>query len=110
MAKEYGASITVVHAAPTFGEHAQDFVDEGWRATLSGQLQGKLTEMLKDVGAEGDVLVESGSAAEIVAKTATRTQADMVLIGRSTHRGLIGRLKAQAYEIIRHCPCPVLSV
>ena len=36
--------------------------------------------------------------------------ADLVVIGRSKENGLLGRLRANAYEIIRRSPCPVASI
>jgi nucleotide-binding universal stress UspA family protein len=37
-------------------------------------------------------------------------QADALVIGRGSAAGLFGRLRSNAYAIIRQAPCPVVSV
>jgi hypothetical protein len=38
------------------------------------------------------------------------TYADLVVIGRSPFKSVVGRLHAHAYSLIREAPCPVISV
>jgi nucleotide-binding universal stress UspA family protein len=45
-----------------------------------------------------------------VPEVAERVGAGLIVIGRGVHTGVLGRLRAHAYEIIRNAPCPVLSV
>jgi nucleotide-binding universal stress UspA family protein len=39
-----------------------------------------------------------------------RLEADLVVIGRGASSGMLGRLRTNAYSIIRQSPCPVVSV
>jgi nucleotide-binding universal stress UspA family protein len=110
VAQRYTAQVTVVHAAAAAGDANQDYFDESWRSTLITRLRQHICDMTRDVGIEGDILVEAGNAPAIVAGTASRLRADLVVIGRSTANGLLGRLRANAYDIIRRSPCPVISV
>jgi hypothetical protein len=41
---------------------------------------------------------------------AAETRLALVIVGRSSENGLAGRLRANAYSIIRQSPCPVVSV
>jgi nucleotide-binding universal stress UspA family protein len=100
----------VVHAAPGIGEAAQDFLDENWRLTLNSRLKEKIDELQRQAGTEGEILIEAGDPHKVVMHMANRLNPDLVVIGRGASGGLLGRLRAHAYEIIRHSPCPVLSV
>jgi len=46
----------------------------------------------------------------VVRVAATRLNADLVVIGRSPREGNSGRLRPNAYSIVREAPCPVVSV
>ena len=49
-------------------------------------------------------------AARVVAEAAQRLNADVLVIARGSAAGALGRLRANAYSIIRQSPCPVVSV
>ncbi|MEX2299455.1 MAG: universal stress protein [Bryobacterales bacterium] len=110
LARHYGAPLTIVHAMPDAGAANEDFFDPSWRSTLSGNLREKIAGLMKANQIEGDIAVESGDAHKVVASAAKRLEASVVVIGRGVSSDLLGRLRAQAYEIIRRSPCPVLSV
>ena len=61
-----------------------------------------------------DIEVEShlveGQPVEAIIQFLRRQKADLVVIGRSLAKGMMGRLKTNAYSIIRQSPCPVVSV
>ncbi|PYT19848.1 MAG: hypothetical protein DMG58_35355 [Acidobacteria bacterium] len=54
--------------------------------------------------------VHGGEVAHVIRCAAQRLRADLVIIGRNSENGLVGRLRANAYSIIRQSPCPVASV
>jgi nucleotide-binding universal stress UspA family protein len=110
VAQRYDAALTVVHAAAAAGEANQDYFDESWRSTLITRLRQRICEITREAGIEAEILVEAGNAPAVVAGAANRMRADLVVIGRSTANGLLGRLRANAYDIIRRSPCPVISV
>ena len=58
----------------------------------------------------GEILIEEGDPAQVVQAAATRRNADLVVIGRSAREGVLGRLRPNAYSIVRDAPCPVVSV
>jgi nucleotide-binding universal stress UspA family protein len=41
---------------------------------------------------------------------ASRRGADLLVIGRGSESGLLGRLRANAYAILRESPCPVVTI
>jgi len=109
MAKASGADIEILHIAPegqTVAAAAVERVDTILHAAASRQEVEVHSEKPSDVG---EVLA-GGSIAEQVRSLALRKRADLVIIGHGhTHTGIIGRLKAVSYAIVREAPCPVLS-
>lgn len=92
LAEEYSAQLTVLHAAESGAEAAQ--------------ARQELCEM-----APGSyVVVYTGDIPYVIADVAKRTQADLLVIGRSPNPGVLGRLREHSYPIIRRSPCPVISI
>ena len=110
LARHYGAELTMIHAMPGAGSAHGEFFDPSWRATLCASLRERLAALAEENGAEGDIAIEAGDAHKVVSGAAERLKASVVVIGRGVSSDLLGRLRAQAYEIIRRSPCPVLSV
>jgi nucleotide-binding universal stress UspA family protein len=92
MKSEFGAAVTVVHADADAN---------------TGQ---RLRECIQAAGLEANAVIEAGEPNKVVVGTAERIGADLVIIARGSSTGALGRLRAQAYEIVRKSPCPVLSV
>jgi len=110
LAQQMGASVTVVHAAQALGAAEQDFTDQEWRVTLRSRVRHAIEELQRETTSAGDIVIEAGGPHGVVPEVAARIGADLIVIGRSVHTGVLGRLRAHAYEIIRNAPCPVLSV
>jgi nucleotide-binding universal stress UspA family protein len=110
LARRTGAELTIVHVASAFGEAARDFVDPAWRATVKARLREKIAALQQETSAEGEVVIDDGEPHAAVPQAAERIGADLIVIGRGVHTGMLGRLRARAYDIIRNAPCPVLSV
>jgi nucleotide-binding universal stress UspA family protein len=55
-------------------------------------------------------IVRFGDPAAIVSAAAEDYRADLLIIGRHSGEGLLGRLMEHAYTIIRRAPCPVISI
>jgi nucleotide-binding universal stress UspA family protein len=103
VAREFGAKLTAVHA-----RHGEDAQGKPQRErSLQGERQAR--ELIAGLGIDCELLVEIGQPPAVVSQAAKRLPADIIVIGRSEPTP-VGRLKSQAYGIIRDSPCPVLSV
>ena len=109
MAREFHSALVVVHAMPLGETHSEETFDPEWRIALEERIREKLSGLLAGVHADA-IVTDSGNPAQVVAATAQRFDADLVVIGRSEAAGMFGRLRANAYSIIRQSPCPVVSV
>jgi nucleotide-binding universal stress UspA family protein len=110
LARHTGADLTVVHAVPSAGESLAEYFDESWRATLKSRATGGLNRLLEEARAAGQIVVEAGPPEKVVSEAAARAGAGLIVAGRASSNGVFGRLRAHTYEIIRHAPCPVLTV
>jgi nucleotide-binding universal stress UspA family protein len=70
-----------------------------------------LNSLRSQVGAStAELDIESGEASRLICAAAKRLDADVLVIGRGSAAGVFGRLRTNAYAIIRESPCPVVSV
>jgi nucleotide-binding universal stress UspA family protein len=106
---EFGARLTLMHATqgdPDLGEDAE----VNWRINVREAAEEELLRIQQETGAQADVLIESGDPASVLCSVARRVRADLLVIGRGSAAGVFGRLRTNAYAIIRSSPCPVASV
>jgi len=107
-AAEFQTQLTVVHISP-FPEGVEYF-DSGLRERLARDAREKVEAMLKRTGVNGAVVIEEeNNIPRALCSAAERQKADLVVIGRGSDT-LLGRLRTNAYSIIRQSPCPVVSV
>jgi nucleotide-binding universal stress UspA family protein len=97
LAQEFGAHLTLLHVT-SCGPGVPPAAGEELR-----RLQGF-------VGAEAELAIEAGEPAHVICAAAERLRADVLVIGRGSAAGVFGRLRTNAYAIIRQSPCPVVSV
>jgi nucleotide-binding universal stress UspA family protein len=109
-AAEMGAHLTIVHAIPTAKDHPNVYCDQDWKHELMHSAKDKIHTMQRSLGIDATVTVIPDEPAFAVSTTATHTHADLMVIGRSMEDGVLGRLRTNAYSIIRQSPCPVVSV
>jgi len=107
---EYQAGLHVVHAVPAYETRPASYFDAELRLNLEAEGRDAMQKFLNARGVAATIHVHGGEVAHVIGCAAQRLRADLVVIGRSFDSGLVGRLRANAYSIIRQSPCPVLSV
>ena len=80
----------------------EEFLQQKARETIERQMQAS--------NVRAPLCVASGDVASAVRDEAARHSTDLVVIGRGLLDETLGRLRTNAYSIIRSSPCPVLSV
>ncbi len=108
-AQKTSARLVIAHATPSMDRRTGEFYDPWWEdvARDSGQ---RVAELQKAAGTSAQVVIESGDPPYLIEAVAKRERADLVVIGRGAAAGVLGRLRANSYAIIRQSPCPVVSV
>lgn len=110
-AGEFGADVALVHALGVPPSRLDGiYFDPEWTADLTASTRAQLTGLCEEMHVPAQILVEPGDAAASVRVAAESTKADVVVIGRGHPHSALGRLRANAYAIIRESPCPVIAV
>ena len=94
LAVQFGAQLTLMHVALGAADAARN----------------ELERLKSFVHAGAELLVETGNPPSTICSAAGRLACDVLVIGRGSAAGVFGRLRANAYSIIRESPCPVVSV
>jgi nucleotide-binding universal stress UspA family protein len=108
-AEEYGSEVTLAHATPGFETRPQMYMDRDFSAALMESAKEELKKAQGESATAWPVRVAPGEAGHVLRCVAKDVDADVAIIGRSEMHGL-GRLRSNAYAIIRDAPCPVISV
>ncbi len=110
LASEFSARLTLLHAVPCIESKPGEYFDRELARDVSISARAELEKLRDDIHAEAEIVVEGGDAPKVVCRAAGRLHADLLVIGRGSAAGIAGRLRTNAYAIIRGSPCAVVSV
>lgn len=111
LAAEFSATLTVLHVLPEPGDGIERFLDASWDAETTQLARNSVDQLLAGAGIpNAQVELVRGTPSHVVRQVAFDSGTNLVIIGRQTDDTLFGRMRAQAYAIVRESPCPVLSV
>lgn len=99
-ADAHGASLCLAHV---IGNPDNGIASEAEAERRSSELGYKAGVLLP-------LRVGSGKVAPVLRQIASDYGADLVIISRGCITGVLGRLRSNAYAIIREAPCPVISL
>ena len=111
-AQAWEAGLHVIHAAPPVEALPADgqYFPADLRETVNQAKIEQIEALLTAVGAQARIDVDCAEVEDFVTSVARTTRADILIIGRSTDTGLLGRLRAHSLALIRDSPCPVISI
>src|ERR1700690_907217 len=110
MSAEFGARLLLAHANPAIEARPGDYFDKGLTNELATAAREELAQLLEEMHGEAETIVEGGDPPQVICRLAAERKADLLVIGRGSAAGLFGRLRTNAYAIIRQSPCAVVSV
>jgi nucleotide-binding universal stress UspA family protein len=110
-AGEHDADLSIVSAtspipALTTGSEASDTL----LATTFDIAEQGIARLKDTLGLECPAIVRLGDPTAVVTAAAEERHADLLIIGRHSGEGLLGRLMDNACSILRRSPCPVISI
>jgi nucleotide-binding universal stress UspA family protein len=111
-AQAYEAKLSVLHAvrAVDFDGADEEFFSPELRTMLIENAKEDVESLMEKVEAQGNAIVDTAFPERFVPGVVHDEHVDILVIGRSADRGLLGRLRTHAYALIRESPCPVISV
>jgi nucleotide-binding universal stress UspA family protein len=112
LASDLQARLIVVHAIPSLEFHPETyFLEADMRKALIGDAHARISKILQSTRfPEAEVRVEGGSVSTVVRAAVEDSRADLLIIGRASEKGMVGRLRTHSYALIRESPCPVISI
>jgi len=110
IASSCGATLRLAHVIPGVESWPARQVDRQFEEEMRLEARKTIEAMQKTAGVEVPMCVAVGDVAEGVREEARRHGADLIVIGRGVLHETLGRLRTHSYGVIRHSPCPVLSV
>lgn len=110
MAHEFGARLVLVHAVPAIESRPGEYFDRELVSDISKSARQELAKLNEEMKAGAEIHVAGGDAPKVVSSAAERLNADLLVIARGSAGGVPGRLRTNAYAIIRGSPCAVVSV
>jgi nucleotide-binding universal stress UspA family protein len=111
-AAEVRARLTILHAVQS-GESDDSIklnLEEGIQSAEKREAMRRIAELQQIVGSDLPVRIGIGSVKNALLEAARKSDADALMIGRSPHPGVQGRLRDLTYAMIRDSPYPVLSI
>jgi nucleotide-binding universal stress UspA family protein len=109
IANLYSAELHLIHAIPETDAGLKMLRPE-WAVEYREFAKTKMRQKRTEAGINADICVQEGAVSTVVRQAAIAHKARLVVIGRGHRQGFLGRLRTNAYSIIRDSPCPVLSI
>ncbi len=104
------ARVVLVHAVPCIESRPGEYFDRELAGDLAAGARAELEKLAGEARTPAEHVVEGGDPPQVVCRAAERHHGDLLVIGRGSAAGLFGRLRTNAYAIIRQSPCAVVSV
>lgn len=109
-AAEQGMALRLVHAVRGASGAIGEATEPGMYAMLFEIARNRIEKLQGKAGTDFEVCLLAGNPGRVVRQAATGHESDIVVIGRGVIQKPFGRLRSNAYSIIREAPCPVISV
>jgi len=109
LACRLNAKLRFIHAVPPAEPQPEGF-DETFRREFIELARQDLMRMQRDAGTNIPICIESGRVAKVIREAALQHDSDLVVMGRGKLHKTLGRMRTNAYAVIRESPCPVLSL
>jgi universal stress protein A len=110
LAKQFGATVTVVHVAQECVQNPEMILGD---AQILEAGQTALNDLVREIGDSVRVqaIVRLGQPASGIVEVAQELQSDLIILSTHGRSGLAHvLLGSTAEKVVRHAPCPVLVV
>ena len=105
-----GASLRLVHAIGGAEAFPERQFDREFQEALREQAKNEIEQIQRASEVDASLCIVAADVATAIRQEARGHAADLVVIGRGSIHATLGRLRTHAHAIIRHSPCPVISV
>jgi nucleotide-binding universal stress UspA family protein len=106
LARDFQAKLRLAHAIPA----APIGMEDDFRQFLFNAAHKQIAKLQNEAGTNFEVCMEAGAISKVVREASLHHEADLIVLASGTLHEPFGRLRTNAYAIIRNAPCPVLSL
>lgn len=110
VAQEFQAKLWLVHAIPGADTGPEKYFDADLQMFLEQEARKTIAQMQAAEGIAAPVCLGAGDVARVVEQAATHHEVNLLIVGRGHATRMLGPLRTNVHNIIRHSPCPVISV
>jgi nucleotide-binding universal stress UspA family protein len=110
LADSLHAKLRLVHAVPPVDHTPMTRFEDVFRADIMRIGREAIMKLQAEAGVNLEICMEMGPVSKVVRAAALHHEVDLLMIGHGKVHGALGRLRTNAYTIIRDAPCPVLSL
>jgi nucleotide-binding universal stress UspA family protein len=108
IAAAFGATLRIVHAYPDFAGTPEERYARVLPPSAESSIRNKMETLQERAGVSVPVVVARGEVNDVIAETARRCEADLVIAGHGSFGGFLVGVRSHLYYVIRSSPCPVL--
>jgi nucleotide-binding universal stress UspA family protein len=112
LAEPVHSQLSIIHVIPGHDPDVPVLFDEGQpeRSVEVAEAQRHIDELQRLTATHAQVLIAVGGIKRAIIESTQRLQTDVLVIGRSSESGVMGRLRDLSYALVRDSLCPVISV
>ena len=104
-AQSYGLDLELVHAVPGYDEKRGEIMSLG---NSVEDARTRIAELEKEAGIEASVMIKPGPVSQVLRESALKYRARSIVIGQGSLHKTMGKLRTNAYSIVRDAPCSVV--
>jgi len=110
-ARGFEARLSLLHVIPELPPGVEDYYERDRDEPRVRAARDKVAELQEAAGTNALAIVVGGKMPEAVHQQVDELRTELLVIGRGrAAEGLFGPLHTHTYDLIRECPCPVVSV
>ena len=109
-AAQENAHLKLIHVVTGFDVEQCQCAEDPLRDFVFDIARERIEKLQAEAGTHLEATVAAGRTGDAVREWASEDKADLILIGRGVIQKPLGRLRSNAYSIVRDAPCPVISV
>ena len=110
LTRQLRATLTVVHTSKSLESMPGYPCDGEWRLWVKRTARDDISALQKAAGTHADVWLEPGPPLVAIPPVAESLRAELLVIGKSPQRRLLGDLRTMSYDMVCRTSCPVASV
>lgn len=110
IANENQSALHMIYSEPSIEDFVHSASAQRFRRFLEFRAKEEYEPLAQQANLDVPLEVVSGPIGESIGDAVKRFKGDLLVIGRGVIEERLGRLRTNAYDLIRSSPCPVLSV